>query len=485
MKSTQDALAALDAGLLSLINEALAQPTTSYSSFNNIITGNAYQSLMLRDSVTAGFRKRDDSLFAGIPLPGQRFVDLGCNLGEKTRLAALAGATYAEGIEYEEFFVRIGGLVSTYNRTTNAVIRQGDVTKPGCLTADFDIGACFSAFVYVEQNLAEILSKLRRLFILETHALDDAWYDNYIRKIEPLMPHWVLYGFTDHGAGQVNSYRALLAFARDRETVELVAIHRSAALAPTHPDVRLLDVPNSRRAWSMWGDARRTKALFAQLRDTLGSMRSPTYQDVAALLAGAIPGLKEMCNAYNLPGTHFGTDRYWLQMFRGLVHYVENAGIRPDNPYLSFLRQLSASGSYDPGMVYELSDEQRATRRLAPRLERFLEVICRREITEPLLMYNPLSLPSLQPHGYAPDDAQLDEHVTFIDGGEYRVQFVDGNHRLAALWLSGGNICPILPVWTNVFGLRQQNYKVFSDATTQDFELERILARNVIAARSR
>ena len=160
----------IDEELRALIVKALAVKTRSYSSFGGKETGNAYQAVRLRDEVLAGFRVSDEEVWAGLGVEGRTVIDLGCNLGERTRLAVRAGASFAEGIEYEDLFVRIGGLINVYNRMHNILLRQGDVTKPGCLEKSYDIVACFSAFVYVRENLEEILSKCTRLFVLETHA---------------------------------------------------------------------------------------------------------------------------------------------------------------------------------------------------------------------------------------------------------------------------------------------------------------------------
>jgi hypothetical protein len=95
-------------------------------------------------------------------------------------------------------------------------------------------------------------------------------------------------------------------------------------------------------------------------------------------------------------------------------------------------------------------------------------------------MYNPLSLRLLEARGYEPSEQEVrDEHVALTDGRHYRIQFIDGNHRLAALWLSGSKVCPVLPVWTNVFALDQAHYNVFRDAARQEENIGRVLAETV------
>src|SRR5437868_6360144 len=129
----EEATEELDRELRSLIVKALSVQTRSYSSLDRKETGNAYQSVRLRDEVLPGFRVSDEEVWAGLDVAGCTVIDLGCNLGERTRLAVRAGASFAEGVEFEEFFVRIGGLINVYNRMDNILLRQGDITKAGSL----------------------------------------------------------------------------------------------------------------------------------------------------------------------------------------------------------------------------------------------------------------------------------------------------------------------------------------------------------------
>src|ERR1051325_1224074 len=133
----------LDDELRALIVKTLAVKTRSYSSLGAKETGNAYQAVRLRDEILPGFRISDEEVWAGLDVAGRTVIDLGCNLGERTRLAVRAGASFAEGVEYEDLFVRIGGLISVYN----VLIRQGDGTKPGCFDKTYDTVACFSALL--------------------------------------------------------------------------------------------------------------------------------------------------------------------------------------------------------------------------------------------------------------------------------------------------------------------------------------------------
>ncbi len=465
--STEQALQDLDARLLALIRRALAIRTTSSSSFNSIVTGNRYQAVDLRGDIAPGFRRADPDLFAGIPLSGKRFIDLGANCGEKTRLAALAGAEYAEGIEYEEFFVRIGGLISTYNRAFNVVLRQGDITRPDCIRADFDIGACYSAFVYLQQNLEEILGRVRSMFLLETHAIESGWFEHYIPPIALYFPYWIVYGFSDHGTRLTERRRAQIAFTKDRESTGLVAINRAEAIPPDHHDIRMLNLERSRRANTLMGNRRRTRALFSELRSSIAALEADDRSDLIDLLRHAIPVLDEARLVNSQTDGNFGSDHYWRMLFEGILHYMAHLGMTQSNPYLIFIRDLVAKGRYDAGMTYELENDERAIARLGPRLERMIDILLTKRVPGPLVVFNPLSVPMLTECGYTPMAPELDEHIHLEHRGEYRIQYIDGNHRLAAMWLSGADKCPVLPAWTNIFGLHSPDFRIFPDKPEQ------------------
>ena len=478
-----EALAALDDGILDLVKRALRTRTASRSGGEGIVTGNAYQSVRMRDQVLPGFRELSGTLFAGIPLKDRSFVDLGCNMGEKTRLAIAAGASFAEGIEHEEYFVRIGELINAYNRIGNISIRQGDVTRPGCLTRGYDVGACFSAFVHVNRNLEEVLSRISELFILETHQLDDGWYGHYVARVAPLMPHWALYGFSDHRRSHGAAKRAHIAFGRDRGTVAQVPLGRAEALPADDAGLVSLDVRRSPRAGGMWGQSGEGRRFFTSLREALRSLRPAGEVAISALLNDAIPALGELCEAQGHTRKHFATDLYWLEFLRGVACYVADGGLRPTNPYVGFMRELSAAGSYDPDMAFFLGDEGRALTRLAPRLEAFLSVLRDRRLRAPLVVYNPLELELLEARGYVPCGRMRREHIVTTAGTGYRLQLMDGNHRLAGLWLGGAETCPAMFVWTNLHGLDRGSYALFDSDERQDSLVVPLIGQSVLRLR--
>lgn len=449
-------LDALDAEIRGLIEGYLAKPFTSHSSLEGIVTGNAYQSVRLRDAVLPGFRAREAFLYAGLPMEGARFVDLGANLGEKTRLAAEAGALYAEGIEYEPLFVRIGGLVNVYNGLANVALRQGDITRPGCVQGEFDLGACFSAFVYLRQNLSEVLGRIRGPFLLETHALDAGWAAQYLGEITPLLPHWMLLGFTDHGRGHDSSRRALILFGRDPAELGAVAPRRVAALPPDHPDIRRLDLARSPRITRMWGETEASAALFAALRERLGAGAEP-----AATLRQALPALAGIVAARRSPARGFGSDRFSLGLLTGLAELLGGGEPGPGNAFLATHPELQPAEA--AAMLEEMAAILRGARPEAP-----------------LVLHNPLSVARLEELGHRPVPA---EHLT-LEGAAVRAQRLDGQPRLAALWLAGAAECPVLPVWTNLHGFGQEGFALFDEADGHAARVLEALAAEVLAQKA-
>ena len=69
------------------------------------------KSVQLRDAVYKGFRTVRSSVLAGLNIQNAKVLDLGCNLGEMSRLARKQGAALVDGFEYDSFFVQIGQVI--------------------------------------------------------------------------------------------------------------------------------------------------------------------------------------------------------------------------------------------------------------------------------------------------------------------------------------------------------------------------------------
>ena len=93
------------------VRKTLTCSYTSYSSVQEIPTGNHYQSVRLGDDVLPGFRSRRDQLFSCLDFSGRCVLDIGSNLGENARLCADRGASRVYAVEYDPLFSALSGLI--------------------------------------------------------------------------------------------------------------------------------------------------------------------------------------------------------------------------------------------------------------------------------------------------------------------------------------------------------------------------------------
>jgi SAM-dependent methyltransferase len=444
-------LSELDSGIDQLIRQALQKNIASYSSLNGIVTGNAYQAVRLRGEVMPGFRRPSEGMFAGLQLEGRRIVDLGCNLGEHSRLAACANAAFVEGIEYEELFVRIAGLVNVFNRINNILIRQGDITQPGCLTKKYDIGLCFSAYVYVRENIKEITENITRMLVFETHALDQGWFRYYVEEVSRYLPYWIIYGFSDHGAKLKVHKRACIAFARERDEIAEIAERRAIELNHGLRHLIDIDISASPRVVSLCGRQTATRAAFADLRQSLADRPGISTSAVVDLLVTVAGELDQ--HRRPIDDNDFASDLYWSYFFKGLAEYLAGYPANPKNTYVSYLMKLSEAGNYDPAMREILADEAVTRERMRWRFDTFVEILRTKAVRTPVIVYNAMSRVELERQGLSVDHREPEEFVVDRDGNRYWTAWVDGHHRLAALYLSGAEFCSSLFAWSNLHPL--------------------------------
>jgi SAM-dependent methyltransferase len=441
----------LDSGIEQLIRRVLQKNIASYSSLNGIVTGNAYQSVRLRGEVLPGFRRPSDGMFAGLQLEGRRIVDLGCNLGEHARLAACANAVFVEGIEYEELFVRIAGLVNVFNRIDNILIRQGDITRPGCLTKKYDIALCLSAYVYLRENIKEITDNVLRMLILETHALDRGWFRYYIGEVSRYLPYWIIYGFTDHGAKLQVQKRACIAFARERDEIAEIAERRAIELNHALHHLIDIDISASPRVVSLCGRETATRVAFADLRQSLAGRPDISPKAIIDLLVTVAGELDQ--HRRPIDDNDFASDQYWSYFFKGLAEHLAGYPVGSKNTYVSYLINLSESGNYDPAMREILADETAMQERMRWRFDTFVEILQTKTVRTPVIVYNAMSHAELAGQGLSVDHREPEEFVIDRAGNRYWTAWVDGHHRLAALYLSGAEVSPSLFAWSNLHPL--------------------------------
>lgn len=453
MQSTKPLIEQLDKEIRALIERYHNIPAMSFSSHQETRTGNRYQSLDLRGAVLKGFRASDRHIYTGLPLDGATFVDLGCNAGEKTRYAADAGASFAEGIEYEELFVRIGNLANAYNRYGNVVLRQGDMTEPGLLKRHYDAGASFSSFVYLKDTLPEVLSKIDRLFICETHALADKWVPKYVRPISGRFPQWLVYGFTDHGGSHTEGRRALLLFAKDKAAISQTVFARAATLPADYQAIRSIDVEASAVANTLVGRGASGRPIVEALRAELRRLAKGDRVGLASLLGRWGTELRAVAGPETPATLAFASDGYWAAMFQGAAAYLTQRAIERENPLLIFLQKMAEMGGVDLAEIFR--DQTRGPARVAARLDGFLDVLLNRQNRDHLIAFNPIHA------DLVPELSGGNHQITTTSGEVFRYQALDGYHRMAACWLAGVPSCTMYFCWTNMLGLGTSKFASF------------------------
>ncbi len=214
------AVPSLRAELRRLILDGLSDPYTAESCQDAIQTGNHYQSLLLGDERTSGFRTAREDFLDRISFDGRTVLDLGSNLGELSREARRRGAVLVDGYEYDSYFIELANLVNAYNGTTRVSFHQRDITDPACYTGSVDVVLAFSVFTYISGVLEQIARVCKGILVVETHRLDDN-LALYIGQISAFFPHHRLLGESDWGgAFPQDVTRAVLVFAQQAETLE-------------------------------------------------------------------------------------------------------------------------------------------------------------------------------------------------------------------------------------------------------------------------
>jgi SAM-dependent methyltransferase len=200
--------------LREVVGHALSATYTSVSK-DGIQTGNHYQSILLGDQRTAGFRGHRAEFFDQLAFEGKRVLDLGSNLGEASREIRLRGAALVDGYEADQFFLDTALAINAYNRASRVSFFLRDITDPASYEEVFDVVVALSVFTYVRRVLPAI-ARITSCFVLETHALEDNLESHYLRPVAEFFPHYTILGESDWGRPfEGSGHRAVIAFAKD------------------------------------------------------------------------------------------------------------------------------------------------------------------------------------------------------------------------------------------------------------------------------
>lgn len=397
-----------------LVLKALKLKYTSYFSQERRATGNAYQSVKLPNTTTRGFRALRNSVLAGLPIARARVLDLGCNLGELSRLARSQGAALVDGFEFDPYFIQIGQAINAANGVTRVSFYQKDVTKPEIYQEEYDIVFSFSVITYTKTVLRQIAPICRRLFVLETHKIAPGWSKEYVDQVLPHFPYYCIVQRTDWGQALEDGARLLIVYARGQQEIASYITRRSLALGTNADELRHLDLrrsePDFLARFLAWRAERKIegleifeatvkRAVFDQPRFSL----APDYTHAAS---SAI---------------------YWIAYFAGYFQYALDGGVNDANSYVSYLRQACRDLDFDPFMsTLVANDEPALYERVRKRFEDTTRAIKGESLT-PIEVINPM--PESAPFGSALTDVET--------GMQVKYSHLDGYHRYASSFVAG------------------------------------------------
>ena len=145
-----------------------------------------------------------------------------------SRAARARGARLVDGYELDPFFVDVANAINTYNRTSRVSFHVRDITDPRAYADEYDIVLAFSVAHYVYSVLDVLARTARQLLVVETHRLEDNLESQYIRPLQPLFPAHEILGSSEWSVfGEASERRAVIAFARDEQTLALGLTPRS------------------------------------------------------------------------------------------------------------------------------------------------------------------------------------------------------------------------------------------------------------------
>jgi hypothetical protein len=360
---------------------------------------------------------RDALLLAGAPLGGYRFLDLCMEDGRRLDLAIAAGAVEAEG--WHPGAASPGLRVSRSGGSEPVEgPADGRAWQVACCVAGF-AGPCDSP----------VLDRVEEAFIGRIPLRSEADLPRLLARFSTRAPHWLVHGLCRTDAG----VEADFILARSARFHQGVADERSRLTPPG--TVAAIDVEASGRAGALWASVGEGMPAILQLRREIASLGTERRFALLPPLRTAVAALA----ALPRDGEHFGSRRYWTALLRGLVALLEIQEVDAENPYVGFLRRGVREGTYDPMMAGSLATDAAAVARLGPRLQRFLDILDTRRLDHPAVAYNPLPR--------EPGEGAEMDRLVLTDGSRWRVGLMDGNHRLAALWLAGAPACPCHMVW--------------------------------------
>lgn len=412
------------AALRALIVQELARDYVSSSCKDGIKTGNHYQSILLDDELTAGFRSSRHDVLDQLEFEGASVLDLGCNLGEMSREARRRGASFVTGIEYDQHFVRVARLINTYQVLNNITIDQGDITNAATYRGRYDIVLAFSVFTYIDTLIDRIAAITDGVLILETHRLEDNLESTYLSAILPHFPYFRVIGHSDWSADtRADAGRIVIAFAKEPGPLRRYVRSAPSTDWPGLADPPALDAPEMDGATIQAVDVKRTTIWYDRFFNRYPHL-SP--QEVIDAVAQDVWSLPELLAEPDLYADLLDGWSYWWLYINGWRQYQASGGVFDDNIYYQFMTRHALAAGIDQGIAPELQDSEQS-RLLVLRRYADFDVFAHHAADGSTNDVGTSVLQAVATHR----DATASQDVYLIGSGEpVHTRFIDGYHRL-------------------------------------------------------
>jgi hypothetical protein len=426
--TTEDLLARLQGKVAGILELALSEQVMSESPHQ--LTGGGYQTIRLGERLRGGFRLTRPNLLPGFELEGRTICDLGANLGEISRDIRRAGARHVDAYEYDPFFTQLARYITAYNGISDINHFEADVSSQGFLRQRYDICVGLSAYSFMQHNIDYICSQTSEQMIIETHEVNDGWYELYVRPIVQHFPRWCCFARVPHSARDSSKWRLWLTFSM-RDLMRFYQ-RRAVSLLPDAEGVVQVDL---RRSTLHFPDA---PEHILERRDELLSPAS------LRLYADELAEHERRFEAGHPVDVSMSGEAYWLALLLGIAQYEDDRGLEEGNVYQAWLSRGIGAGKVDPGLKPLLDNPSELRARVSPRMATLRRALRERDVSHfesmPIAFnatpFHP-TLGSLPLTTLALKDS--DERLTVTN--------LDGHHRLFVMKLLDVENCSMMTIW--------------------------------------
>jgi hypothetical protein len=357
--------------LRELILRALQANYISRSCKDDVLTGNHYQSVVLGEMQTTGFRTDRREILDQIDFEGKKILDLGSNLGEISRAVRTRGARWVDGFEYDQYFLQIANLINAYNDVTGVSFYRRNIVDPSVYGEHYDIVLAFSVFVYVEDMLSNIARIADQAFILETHKLEGDLESTYLGPVLSYFPYYKILGKSEWGTPHdADEVRAIIVFAKREAALAAVLKERPVETGSSVVErlTRTVSVQNlASGSVNRYVDGTRTP-LTDKFFSTLDF---DSAEDLLAAVASMELDLDAVAKCHDLAWDALGGWVYWVLYIKGYLQHKNSGMLGRGNVYYDYLTKYFGPRDYDPGLTRILADPAATTELISRRFRDF------------------------------------------------------------------------------------------------------------------